>query len=198
MFDEIQLNFYNRSGEKVRKSCRSRRELSNEYLLVLANIGIDTAENGPPKVCQKFKITEQPKVRKNMKKQLLSSINIGRGGSISLEATWRPAIRRASPRAAHRRPVPAPAGRGERPRSQAERSCQLTFLGARYGAFSAKMQTAGTLPVPSRYPPGTLYISPGPNFENPAKIRQNLGKIQQNLSNLTKFGEKISNIFSDF
>mgnify|MGYP003330300870 CR=1 FL=1 len=46
------------------------------------------------------------------------------------------------------------------------------------------MQTAGTLrgnlrgnlPVPSRYPPGTLYISPGPNWENPAKS----GKIWQN------------------
>ena len=34
----------------------------------------------------------------------------------------------------------------------------LTFLEARYGAFSAKMQTAGTLPVPSRYPPGTLPV----------------------------------------
>ena len=57
----------------------------------------------------------------------------------------------------------------------------LTFLEARYGAFSAKMQTAGTLRgnlrVTSGYPPGTLYISPGPNLENPAKIRQNLGKI---------------------
>ena len=28
----------------------------------------------------------------------------------------------------------------------------LTFWEARYGAFSAKMQTAGTLPVPSGYP----------------------------------------------
>ena len=34
------------------KSCRSRQELSREYLL--ANIGVDTAENGPLKVCQKL------------------------------------------------------------------------------------------------------------------------------------------------
>ena len=34
------------------KSCRSRQELSNEYLL--ANFGVDTAENGPVKVCQKL------------------------------------------------------------------------------------------------------------------------------------------------
>ena len=33
-------------------SCRSRTELSNEYLL--AKIGFDTAENGPLKVCQKL------------------------------------------------------------------------------------------------------------------------------------------------
>ena len=30
--------------------CRSRRELSNAYLL--ANFGFDTAENDPPKVCR--------------------------------------------------------------------------------------------------------------------------------------------------
>ena len=38
--------------------CRSRRELSHEYLL--AKIGVDTAENGPLKVRQKL-----AKVRKN-------------------------------------------------------------------------------------------------------------------------------------
>ena len=38
-------------GAKVYKSCRSRQELSNEYLL--AKFGFDAAENGPLKVCQK-------------------------------------------------------------------------------------------------------------------------------------------------
>ena len=33
------------------KSCRSRRELSNEYLV--AKSGFDTAENEPLEVCQK-------------------------------------------------------------------------------------------------------------------------------------------------
>ena len=36
-------------GAKVCKSCRSRQELSNEYLL--AKIGVDTAENEPLQVC---------------------------------------------------------------------------------------------------------------------------------------------------
>ena len=40
-----------RSGAKVCKSCRSRQGLSNDYLL--AKIRFDTAENEPPKVCQK-------------------------------------------------------------------------------------------------------------------------------------------------
>ena len=40
----------NSNGAKVCKSCRSRHELSNEYLL--ANIGFDTAETGLLKVCQ--------------------------------------------------------------------------------------------------------------------------------------------------
>ena len=53
-----------RSGEKSRKSVRSRQDLSNEYLL--AKMGVDTAENGPLKVCQKY-----PKVRKKVR------INIG-------------------------------------------------------------------------------------------------------------------------
>ena len=39
-------------GAKVGQSCRSRQELSNEYLL--AKFGVDTAENGPLKVCQKL------------------------------------------------------------------------------------------------------------------------------------------------
>ena len=36
---------------KMCKSCRSRQELTNEYLV--ANFGVDTAENGPLKACQK-------------------------------------------------------------------------------------------------------------------------------------------------
>ena len=36
----------------VSRSCRSRQDLSNEYLL--AKFGVDTAENGPLKVCQKL------------------------------------------------------------------------------------------------------------------------------------------------
>ena len=59
MFHEIWLNSRMRSSAKVCKSCRSRRELSNEYLLfsihcLLANFGVDTAENGSLKVCQKL------------------------------------------------------------------------------------------------------------------------------------------------
>ena len=54
------------SGAKACKSCRSRQELSNEYLL--AKLGVDTAENEPLKVCQK------------LEKQL--RIKIGCGGSL--------------------------------------------------------------------------------------------------------------------
>ena len=43
--DECFLNFWDLSGAKVCTSCRSRRELSNEYLV--AKIGVDTAENEP-------------------------------------------------------------------------------------------------------------------------------------------------------
>ena len=42
------------------KSCRSLQELSNEYLL--AKFGVDTAENGPLKHCQKL----EKKFRKNI------------------------------------------------------------------------------------------------------------------------------------
>ena len=52
------------SGVKACKSCRSRQELSNEYLL--AKCGFDTAENGPLKVCQKNKPTVRKKVRTNV------------------------------------------------------------------------------------------------------------------------------------
>ena len=46
--DDFWLNFLDLSGAKACKSCRSRQELSNEYLL--AKIGVDTAENEPFKV----------------------------------------------------------------------------------------------------------------------------------------------------
>ena len=67
------------------------------------------------------------------------------------------------------------------------------------GQFPRKCKLRGPSRVTSRYPVGTLYISPGPNCENPAKIRQNLGKSSEseNLSNLAKFGEN-GKIFSDF
>ena len=47
-FDDFLLKFWSLSGAKVCESCRSRQELSNEYLL--AKIGVDTAENEPLKV----------------------------------------------------------------------------------------------------------------------------------------------------
>ena len=52
------------NGAKACKSCRSRQELSNEYLL--AKIGVDTAENEPLKVHLIFKLwdlifTEPPR-----------------------------------------------------------------------------------------------------------------------------------------
>ena len=46
--DEIWLKFWDLSGAEVCKSCRSRQELSNEYLL--AKIGVDTSENEPLEV----------------------------------------------------------------------------------------------------------------------------------------------------
>ena len=68
MCNEIPLNFLIRSEasqkrfswfsdwiqkvQKACKSCRSRQELSNEYLL--AEIVFDTAENGPLKVYQQL------------------------------------------------------------------------------------------------------------------------------------------------
>ena len=51
MFDEIYLNFRIRGYAEACKSFRSRQEFSNECLL--AKIGVDTAENGPLKVCRK-------------------------------------------------------------------------------------------------------------------------------------------------
>ena len=50
-FDEIWLNVLLLSGAKACKSCRSRQEFSNEYLL--AKFGFDTAEKESLKICQK-------------------------------------------------------------------------------------------------------------------------------------------------
>ena len=50
--DDCWPKFGDLSGVKVCKSCRSRQELSNEYLL--AKIGVDTAENEPLKVWRKI------------------------------------------------------------------------------------------------------------------------------------------------
>ena len=50
--DDFWLKFSDLSGAKICKSCRSRHELSNEYLL--AKIGVDTAENEPLKVWRKI------------------------------------------------------------------------------------------------------------------------------------------------
>ena len=72
------------------------------------------------------------------------------------------------------------------------------FGGAVWGNFRENAK----LRVPSRYPAGTLYISPGPNCENPAKIRQKkkgqkLAKICQIHRNLAKKLAKFSAIFDE-
>ena len=56
------------SGAKACKSCRSRQELSNEYLL--ARFGFNTAEKEPLKVCQKL-AKVRTKVRKNIGRRSL-------------------------------------------------------------------------------------------------------------------------------
>ena len=61
------------------------------------------------------------------------------------------------------------------------------------GRFPRKCKLRGpsgvTSGVTSGYPPGTLYISPGPNLENPAKIRQKSGKIWAKLAKFVKISE---------
>ena len=42
------LKFWDLSGAKVWKSCRSRKSWKNEYLVAI--VAVDTAGNGPPKV----------------------------------------------------------------------------------------------------------------------------------------------------
>ena len=58
------------SGAKVCTSRRSRQVLSNEYLL--AKFGVDTAENGPLKVCQNFKFSQklEKKLETKLEKKL--------------------------------------------------------------------------------------------------------------------------------
>ena len=88
---------------------------------------------------------------------------------------------------------------GERPFKGRAELRALTFLEVRYGAISAKMQTAGTLPGNL---PGNLRVPCTFRRGLIKKIRQKSGKIwaksNEHLSNLAKFGEKISKIFSDF
>ena len=50
IFDELFIALWALSDAKVCRTCRSRKTLQNENLL--ANIGLDTAENGLLKVCQ--------------------------------------------------------------------------------------------------------------------------------------------------
>ena len=50
--DDFWLTFWMLSGANICKSCGSRQELSNEYLLV--KIGVDTAENEPLKIWRKI------------------------------------------------------------------------------------------------------------------------------------------------
>ena len=52
-------------------SCRSRRELSNEYLL--AKIGVDTTENEPHKVCQQLAKLKIRNIRINIGPKLRES-----------------------------------------------------------------------------------------------------------------------------
>ena len=56
--DEIWRAFWMLSGAKACKSCRSRQDLSNEYLL--AKFGFDTAENEPLEVLMKWLSTPSP------------------------------------------------------------------------------------------------------------------------------------------
>ena len=52
VYSEIRDRFQNGAKECISALCRSRRELSNEYLL--AKIGVDTAENEPLEVWRKI------------------------------------------------------------------------------------------------------------------------------------------------
>ena len=58
--DENLLKYWGLSGAKACKSCRSRQELSNEYLL--AKFGVDTAENEPLKVCLILPYLPRPEI----------------------------------------------------------------------------------------------------------------------------------------
>ena len=50
MLDEVLLKFLGLSGGKACKFCRSRQELSNDYVYIIANIGVETAESESLKV----------------------------------------------------------------------------------------------------------------------------------------------------
>ena len=79
--------------QKACKSCRSRQELSNVYLL--AKIGVDTAENEPLKVHLIFKLWDLI---------LTDPAGLPRGagaravhvGGVRASSGWRPAVRIAS------------------------------------------------------------------------------------------------------
>ena len=55
-------------GAKACKSCRSRQELSNEYLLVLAKFGFDTADNPSQPASRERASKKKLKVRINVRK----------------------------------------------------------------------------------------------------------------------------------
>ena len=63
--------FSSSDSKAVQRSvlCRSRRELSDEYLLSLAKFGFDTAENEPSKVRSPIAV-ENPRMRKRPSKIL--------------------------------------------------------------------------------------------------------------------------------
>ena len=49
--DDNFLKYWGLSGAKACRSCRYRQELSNEYIVILlAKIGVDTAQNEPLEV----------------------------------------------------------------------------------------------------------------------------------------------------
>ena len=89
--DDFWLKFWDLSGAKVCKSCRSRQELSSEYLL--AKIGVDTAENEPLEVWEKiFNIIHWcPYARLVRSVQELSLIHIWRcRRSYACRSRWSP------------------------------------------------------------------------------------------------------------
>ena len=74
------------SGAKVCESCRSREELSNEYLL--AKFGVDTAENRPLKVCQQLCKYKVKKVRQNIGSDSLGSLSDTASHGSVIACSW--------------------------------------------------------------------------------------------------------------